>query len=385
MDSRTTRRGFLNFGLAVPAAVTWTTYPPAALPSRQSAAAELRYRTLGKTGLKVTTVGFGCMITSDPTVIERAADLGINYFDTARGYQRGNNERMVGAALKSRRDRVLISSKTGARDRAGALAHLETSLKELQTDHLDIWYLHAMSRPEELTDELCGALEEARQAGKIRFTGVSLHSGHQSLIPALAANPHIDVILTSYNFTMGADLEKLLQDAAAAGKGIVAMKVMAGGFRRVRENDPLHSRLTAQGAMLAALKWAIREPFVHTSIPSITDLDQLEENLRAMAEPLSGHEQALLQARSEDLRPLYCRMCGACSGFCPKGLPVADLLRYLTYAEGYGQYYLAREEYQSLPAELQEIRCADCETCAVRCPQGVQVQARLRHAQELLA
>ncbi|GAB4113854.1 MAG: aldo/keto reductase [Acidobacteriota bacterium] len=385
METRTTRRGFFNLGLAVPAAAAWTSRPPVAVPPRQSQPPELRYRTLGKTGLKVTTVGFGCMITSDGTVIERAADLGINYFDTARGYQRGNNERMVGAALKSRRDRVFISSKTGARDKAGALAHLETSLKELQTDHLDIWYLHAMSRPEELTDELCDALEQARQAGKIRFAGVSLHSGHQELIPVLAANPHIDVLLVSYNFTMDPSLERLLEAAAGAGKGIVAMKVMAGGFRRVREGDPLHARLTAEGAMLAALKWAIRQPFVHTSIPSITDVDQLQENLRAMAEPISEAETLLLQARSEELRPLYCRMCGSCAGVCPKGLPVADVLRYLTYAEGYGQYYLAREGYQTLPRELQEVRCADCTGCSVRCPHGVQVQARLRHAQELLA
>ncbi len=114
-------------------------------PSASTAAvpqAGLKYRTLGKTGLKVTSVGFGCMITSDASVIEKAADLGINYFDTARGYQGGNNERMVGAALKARRNSITLSSKTSAPNKPGALEHLDTSLKELGTDHLDIWYLH---------------------------------------------------------------------------------------------------------------------------------------------------------------------------------------------------------------------------------------------------
>lgn len=100
MESKTTRRRFLSAGLMLPVAGAtskmglWN--QPDASPSGAPASpVKLDYKTLGRTGLKVTTVGFGCMITSDPSVIERAADIGINYFDTARGYQHGNNERMV--------------------------------------------------------------------------------------------------------------------------------------------------------------------------------------------------------------------------------------------------------------------------------------------------
>ena len=96
---------------------------PLAAPAQR--ANEIRYRTLGKTGLKVSSVGFGCMITSDPSVIEKAADLGVNYFDTARGYQGGNNERMVGAALKNRRKDIILSTKSGNRSRQGALDDLD--------------------------------------------------------------------------------------------------------------------------------------------------------------------------------------------------------------------------------------------------------------------
>ena len=123
MKPSTSRRDFLQAGLALPvvglaartgagkASVEAT--PAAASPFLDSSP-QLTYRILGKTGLKVTTVGFGCMITSDGSVIERAADMGITYFDTARVYQNGNNERMVGAALKNRRKNIVLSSKTGA-------------------------------------------------------------------------------------------------------------------------------------------------------------------------------------------------------------------------------------------------------------------------------
>jgi len=124
--------------------------------------------------MKVARLAFGCMITSDQSVVERAADTGINYFDTARVYQGGNNERMVGAALKKYRDRVYISSKTPAKDRKSALADLDTSLKELQTDHLDVWHLHSRSTPAEVNDEVLDAQRIAKQQGKIRFAGVKL-------------------------------------------------------------------------------------------------------------------------------------------------------------------------------------------------------------------
>src|SRR5664280_1465733 len=128
--------------------------------------------------MKVTRLAFGCMTTSDQSVIERAADMGINYFDTARVYQGGNNERMVGAALKKYRSKVFIASKTQGRDQKTALADLDTSLKELQTDHLDVWFLHSRSTPDMVTDEVLEAQRIAKKAGKTRFIGVSFHGGH---------------------------------------------------------------------------------------------------------------------------------------------------------------------------------------------------------------
>jgi aryl-alcohol dehydrogenase-like predicted oxidoreductase len=346
----------------------------------------LDYRVLGKTGLKVTTVGFGAMITSDGTVLERAADMGVNYFDTARGYQSGNCERMVGNALRNYRKRVILSTKTGARSKEQALEHLETSLKELQTDYVDIWYLHAKSSPEDLSDELVEAQAIAKKQGKIRFAGVSTHGGQNGLVPAMIRMGRFDVLLTSYNFTMDSGITALVNSAAAAGLGVVAMKVMAGGQRRaggrsVRDNEILGR----EGAMLAALKWCIRNKNVHTTIPSITDMDQLDENLKAMAEPFSPGDEKILAAHLRNIRPSYCSMCGTCAGTCAKDLPVADVLRYLMYAENYGQFALGMQEYRNLPAELASVRCADCATCTVECINGVRVAERLSRAQEWFA
>lgn len=384
---RSSRRNFLAAGLAVPAAAS-ASRGPAPAPLQQpkpQGGSGLRYRTLGNTGLKVTTVGFGCMVTSDGSVIERAADLGINYFDTARGYSGGNNERMVGAALKAKRKNVIISTKSHGRDKASALKELETSLKELGTDYVDIWYLHGLGRASQLTDELVEAQQEAKKAGKIRFAGVSTHGGQPEVIAACIKSPKIDVILAAYNFTMDQDVKDAVAAAAKAGKGVVAMKVMAGGFRRAKPGDKTYNTLKKEGAMVAALKWVVNDTNVHTTVPSMTDMDQLDDNLKAMSADLTPADRQILARQLEYIAPLYCRMCGSCDGMCPKGVPVPDVLRFLAYAEGYGQFALARERFRELPEAVADVRCNECPTCTVNCRNGVKVAERLIRAQELFA
>lgn len=391
MPSPRSRREFLTAsaltGLALPAAAhasidTPKPAPPAMAPAPAAGPPVIRKRKLGNTGLEVSEVAFGCMITSDQSVIERAADLGVNLFDTARGYQGGNNERLVGAALEGRRDKVFISTKSGGGTKVEALAHLEESLRQLGTDHVDIWYLHGKKAAADLTDDLLDAQRTAKEQGKIRFAGVSLHAGHAEVIPA-AIEKKMDVVLVTYNFTMAERNDALMKSLHDAGVGVVAMKVMAGG--RGPEAVAMREKLAAKGGMLSALKWTLRNPFVHTTIPSTTDMAQLDENLRAMAEPWTPADEQKLVARLEQIRPDYCSMCGQCEGTCPKGLPVADLLRYLTYAEGYGQFGLGREHFLALSEAQRDVRCGDCAECAVRCPQGVEVARRLSRAQALFA
>jgi predicted aldo/keto reductase-like oxidoreductase len=391
------RRNFLSAGLAaglsaglpLPAAFARTSAEPRK-PSPEfladtGSSAPLRYRILGRTGLKVTTLGFGCGFTLDPSVIERAADIGINFFDTARGYLHGNSERMVGAALGVKRKQVVLATKTGARDKETMLKDLDTSLRELNTDYVDIWFMHGEESPATVHDDRIEAQQIAKKQGKTRFTGISTHTGQQQLIPFMVQKGVFDVVLTGYNFTMGTTLDPTIDIAVKAGMGVVGMKAMAGGPRALKPGSPVVRKLAQEGAMLAALKWVVQKPAIATCIPSMMDMDQLEENMKAMAEPFAPADEQLLAQHLDRIRPLYCRMCGQCAGACQKGLPVADVLRYLTYADGYGQFSEGREKFLALSVENRSVRCGDCADCTVQCPHGVRVSDRMARAQEVFA
>jgi hypothetical protein len=395
MKTDSSRRNFLVAGLSLPvagmASAPLPQAPPAQTPRPPSAeAASARYRTLGKTGLKVSTVGYGCMITSDSSVISRAVDMGITYFDTARGYQSGNNERMVGAALKASRNKVVISSKSESKTAAEALAHLDTSLKELGTDYLDIWYMHARDTAAAIPDEQVAVWENAKKQGKIRHIGISTHNP-AAIVDRVLAVGKFEVVLSTYNFTVGGANDPAYKRLVDAGIGMVAMKVMApasraGGFSNLPgyRADRL-DRVQKPGGPVAALKWVLKDTRFATTIPSMTDIDQLEANFRCMSEPFTAADEKLLARIDEDIRPLYCRMCYQCTGQCPKGVRVADTIRYLSYADFYGQFALGREHFLALPEEARTARCRDCASCQVHCPNGVHVAERLVRAQDLFA
>jgi hypothetical protein len=336
--------------------------------------------------MKVSTVGYGCMITSDPSVITRAADMGINYFDTSRGYQGGQNERMVGAALGAKRKDVFVSSKCdGPWTGQSILAQLDTSLKELNTDHLDVWLLHGLGSGAQITDELVEAQRKAKQAGKVRFIGMSTHN-----LPAVVdrvIETKLEIVQAQYNFTSAAEWAPAIEKLNQAGVGLVAMKVMAarGGGGRRGGAQAAPAPPTPVGRMTAALKWVIKNPVVATTVPSMTDIDQLEQNFAVMGQSFTDSDQKVLTATLKEIRPYFCSMCGQCEGQCPKGLPARDLVRFVMYADGYGQFPLGRENFQRMSAEHQAIRCADCSSCAIKCPHGVRVAQQAMRAQELFA
>jgi len=319
------------------------------------------------------------MITSDPTVISRAVDMGINYYDTSRNYQGGQNERMVGAALGAKRKDIFLASKCDTHTGAGILAELDRSLTELGTDHLDVWHLHGLGSPAQISDELVEAQHKAKQQGKIRFMGVSTHN-----LPAIVdrvVEAKLEVVQVQYNFASAASYGPAIEKLTQAGVGVIAMKVMARAGRGRGAAQPPRPANFAP----AALKWAINQPGIATTVPSMTDIDQLEQNFRVMAERFTDADAKILSARLEEITPYFCRMCGECDGKCPKGLPVADMVRFVMYADGYGQFPLGRENFLRMSAEHQNVRCSDCATCTVRCPNGVRVAAQLSRAQELFA
>jgi hypothetical protein len=153
----------------------------------------------------------------------------------------------------------------------------------------------------------------------------------------------------------------------------------------LKPDDPNYAKLKRDGAMLAALKWVLRNPNIDTTIPSMTDNEQLDENLKAMAQPFGSAEEKLLARRLEQIAPFYCRTCGRCDGTCRQGLPIADVLRILTYADGYGQFALGRERFLELGPEHASVQCGSCSGCTVECPHGVRVRDRVTRAQEMFA
>lgn len=382
--SETSRRKFFLAGLAVPAAAQ-TRAPKSAAP--------LRYRLLGKTGLRVTELGCGCEAVSDYTVLQHAADLGINFFDTARAYEGGNNERVLKAALGGRRKDVVISSRSYAKDARTIRDHLDTSLKEIGTDYLDIWYFGDKSGPEDVTDEMLAVQLAAQKAGKIRFRGISTHRLHR-MVSFIIKN-RFDLVQIPYNFAIGTrrdpqkmdgtNLETAITELKRAGVGVVAMKVMAGRWHGRPEDNPLYPVYRQSNGRAAAIRWALRDDRVQTTSVRMVDRDQVNENIDAMSGPFSPEDGKILSAQLETIKPLYCRECGSCDGACPKGLPVSDLVRYVMYAEGYGQFEMGYGRFQQLPEKVKMVRCSDCAACAIRCPNGVRIQERLSRAQHLLA
>jgi len=377
MDLKPSRRGFLSSLAALPVA------------GALAAPDGLRYVTLGKTDLKITKFVFGSMITSDQAVIERAFDLGINCFTTARDYQGGNNERLLGAALKGRRDKVILSTesidmmwrpKTEKETAEYVLNNLNTSLKELQTDYVDLFFLHQKNEPSWIADEVVEALRLAKKQGKIRHAGVTTHS-LPKMADYLVKGDLFEAVIPMYNFTMNAEAHEAARKVHAAGLGVIAMKVLAGGLR---SRNPL-PQFKRPEAVLAALKWAMNDPSVDAVVTSVTDMEQLEENVRAVAEPFTDSDRQLLTLVLDQFGPDYCRMCGACSGTCVKGLPIPEILRCGMYAAGYGQFALGRGKFLELPPALRGRTCAECSSCSVQCAYGLRVAEKVRETHEMLA
>ncbi len=202
------RRDFIKFGVAGTAAASLGLAGMESLLHAQSTA-PLAYRMLGRTGLKVTTLSFGAMLTPEWEVIRAGLDRGINYVDTARRYLGGKSESIVGRALKGIRDKVYVATKTRPDSNTGAdiIKDVETSLTQLQTDHIDVVQLHSLtSRERAFIPEVREAYVKLRKQGKVRFFGVTTHSNQAEVVNAIVDDPDkfFDTVLVGYNFTFGA-------------------------------------------------------------------------------------------------------------------------------------------------------------------------------------
>ncbi len=334
-------------------------------------------RRLGKTGIVLPVVSMGVMRADNPALVRAALESGMIHLDTAHGYQKGNNETMLGDVLKDHpRDSFVISTKIPPDAKDAFLANLDISLSRLRMKYVDILYVHGLSEPGEvLSGATIDALKEAKESGRARHVGVSTHKNEPEVIRAAAGSGVYEVVLTSINFKQDhfADVSKAIAEAASAGLGVIAMKTMAGGFHDKERTKPVNCT--------AALKWVLQDPNVTTAIPGITSFDQLAENA-AVAFDLTLTEDekaALLPGKSEG--GLYCPGCHGCSDTCTKGLPIPDIMRAFMYTYGYRDPHMGKDLLAGL--RLGGNPCGQCGACTVDCPRGFDVPGRIRDVSRL--
>ena len=319
------RRGFLGAGLA---GVAVSTAPMAAgaakhpMPYNPRTEKAMPMHNLGRTGYRVGILSLGGQATLEVAgreaeseqIINRAIDLGINYIDSAAGYGKGISEQNIGRVIKSRRKEAWITSKTADRTYSGSMKILEQTLKNMQTDHLDLWQIHNLQTQEQLAqifapDGAMKALEAARSQGMANFLGVTGHFEPNVLVDAIKRFP-FDTLLLAIN---AADrhylsfIEHLLPLAQELKLGTISMKVATRG--RVlstwtpppADQQPASARTTKPGTLTIeeALSYNLSLP-VSTTIIGVDSVAQLEQNVKLASNfnPLSDAQMKALEKRT---------------------------------------------------------------------------------------
>lgn len=382
------RSAFAAFGLSI------LPLRASAQPARRAGARVQRYATLGRTGMRVSDISFGSsrLGAGEGDIVRHAFDQGINYFDTADSYGGGNSETIIGDVLRDKRDRVYIASKTytSPSDRRDAMMRsVEGSLRRLRTDYVDVYFNHAVNDVERLRNpEWLEFTARAKQAGKIRFVGMSGHAGRliECLDYALDTNG-VDVILVAYNFGQdpafyekftGAfdfiarqpELPRVLQKAKAKGVGVITMKTLMGA----RLNDMRPFERGGATFAQAAFRWVLSSPNVDALIISMTSRGVIDEYLGASGSQSAGEDLPLLRRYASMNGASYCRHgCGECLHACPRGVPIGEVLRTRMYAVDYGDLKLAKSEYARLSAGAAPCLSCSGQPCQGACPHGVPI------------
>jgi hypothetical protein len=353
-----------------------------------------RYRPLGRTGFEMSDISFGCAGLADPAVARLAVERGVNYFDTSPDYSRTGSEQALGEGIRGfPRARLFIASKLCTAD--GHLASetpvpkvieaVEGSLRRLGTDHLDLVHIHAVNTLERLmAPNLHEAFDRLRQAGKVRFLGVSSHTPDlETVMRHAVESGRFDVIMVAYNFRNWPDLGAIFRDARERGVGVVAMKTLKGAHHtRLAEFTPTERESFAQ----AAFKWVLSNPDVSGLVVSISRFEQIDEYLFASGKSPTADDVALLEKYDPLVSRIYCRPgCGACLDHCPYQVPIDDVLRYRMYFESYGREKEALRLYRALDPARRADRCASCDApCAKACPFEIPIRERALEADRML-
>lgn len=395
------RRDFLKTSAVVAAGAALPTVAPLAAEAKEEKAIVKKYNLLGKTGLKMSDISYGTGKLPSPSMVVRAVDRGINYFDTAPDY--GKSENYIGEALnkyksKIKRDKIIIATKfctympypghlklgSSKQDYIDAL---EGSLKRMNTDYVDIVFLHAIgemskSRDDELkrlfSDELHSAFESLKKAGKARFLAVSSHGPNnmEDLLMEAVKSGKYDLIMPSFNFMKFPKTPDVLKEAKSRGVGVVAMKTLAGA-------KDMNLEYKGEKFAPSTFKWVLKHPEVDGLVITIKSVADLDLYLTASGETFNADNQKVLDMYAKMYSKEYCRTgCGECESLCPYGLSIASIMRYNMYFKDYGMEKQAMQSYSALKQKASI--CNDCDggPCSGGCPYGLPVKKLLTDAHE---
>ena len=333
----------------------------------------MEYRILGKTGLKISRMGFGGIpiqkidAESTKALIHRLVDAGINYIDTARAYT--VSEEYLGHALEGIRQHFILATKSMARDKAGMAKDIDISLANLKTDYIDLYQIHNPNAAQlEQVTAPGGALEallEAREAGKIGHIGITLHS--VELFARCLEFDWVQTIMFPYNIveTQGEDLIRRCNEKNI---GFICMKPLAGG--------------AIEDATLA-MRFIAANPNVTVVIPGMAEEKEIDQNIAAVEDPapLSAEELAKIDSIRQTLGSQFCRRCNYCAP-CAVGINIPMVLLVEGYLSRYGLSDWAAQRYAALDKKASD--CIQCGLCETRCPYQLPIRQLLKNAAEKL-
>lgn len=332
----------------------------------------MEYITLGKTGLRVSRMGFGGIpiqkVDASVThaLMERLAQRGVNYIDTARGYT--VSEQFLGEALEGGlREKFVVATKSMSRTKEAMARDIDISLKNLRTDYIDLYQIHNPSMAE-LEQVLApgGALEalmEAKAAGKIRHLGLTAHMA--AVFERALELDWVETVMFPYNIveTQG---EELMAKCREKNVGFICMKPMAGG--------------ALEDARLA-LRFIRQNENVSVVIPGMYDIREIDENLSAMEDisTLTSDELAKIETIRKELGTQFCRRCNYCQP-CTAGISISGIFVLEGYLQRYGLGDWAQKRYDALNKKAGD--CVGCGACEKRCPYQLPIRQMLARCKQ---
>ncbi len=329
----------------------------------------MEYVTLGKTGLKISRMGFGgipiqrvdASVTRE--LVKAMAEKGINYIDTARGYT--VSEAYLGEALEGLRDKFVLATKSMSRTKEAMAKDIDISLGNLRTDHIDLYQVHNPNM-EQLEQVIAAggaleALQEAKAAGKIGHIGVTAHS--LEVFEKALELDWVETIMFPYNIVETQAVE-LIKKCTEKNIGFITMKPLAGG--------------AIEDATLA-IRFICANPDVTVVIPGMFDLKEIDQNLAACEDktPLSEAELAKMEEIRSQLGSNFCRRCNYCAP-CTVGISIPNVFLFQGYLDRYGLGDWAKDRYSAMPVKASA--CIGCGACEKRCPYNLPIREMLKDA-----